>query len=260
MLPPSLGSRATVARMAPGAERERGFLPAPLGAPATLPNPESLQRHLGLAARSPRVQVPCGPEMDGRCPLVGLRIPQPLCDEAYLSRLRPEVRVPSALPTVAFSFWPTPTPIRRTRKRRAFSGRLHSARRTFRSERAIPWANRKLARAWRARRNQRVTRSPRRRRARERSELKRQRGYCLEENNAPEPCERRSPSTKTLEGPGREPLPNPDWSGRKWDQQAAATAHSSSPASWWSGRLGNSSLALPCACLLWEGFGEKRLK
>ena len=86
------------------------------------------------------------------------------------------------------------------------------------------------------------------------------RGGCLEENNAPEPCERRSPSTKTLEGPGREPLPNPDQSGRKWDQQAAATALSSSPASWRSGRLGNGSLALPCARLLWEGFGEKRLK
>lgn len=51
--------------------------------------------------------------------------------------LCPGVRVLSASSTVLFSFGPTP--IRRTRKRRAFSGRFSSALRTFGSERAIPF-------------------------------------------------------------------------------------------------------------------------
>ena len=252
MLPPSLGSRATVARAAPGAEREPGFLPAPLGAPATLPNPGSLQRHLGLAARSPRVQVAAPWWVSGSPSPSVMKRTSPASARRSGSR-----RLSRPWPSVS---GPPPPPSGAHGREEHFPGGSTPLGELFRSERAIPWANRKLARAWRARRNQRVTRSPRRRRARERSELKRQRGHCLGGNNAPEPGERQSPSTKTLEGPGREPLPNPDWSGRKWDQQAAAAAHSSSPASWWSGRLGNSSLASPCARLLWEGFGEKRLK
>ncbi|EGW09127.1 hypothetical protein I79_009824 [Cricetulus griseus] len=55
----------------------------------------------------------------------------------YLSHLCQGIRVLSASSTVVFSFGPTP--IRRTRKRRAFSGRFSSALGTFRSERAIPF-------------------------------------------------------------------------------------------------------------------------
>lgn len=74
----------------------------------------------------------------------------------------------------------------------------------FRSERAIPWANRKLARAWRARRNQRVTRSPRRRRARERSELKREPGGL--------------PRRKQSAGAVRTPEPEHENTGRSWEK------------------------------------------
>lgn len=120
--------------------------------PGSRISPERLGPRRPVSAR----KVPSGPEMHGRCPLSVSRSPSP----SRRNRTSPA----SALGfgsfqlsrPVAFSFWPTPTPIRRTRKRRAFSGSFHSALRTFRSERAIPLANRKPGRAWRERRNERV--------------------------------------------------------------------------------------------------------
>lgn len=78
-----------------------------------------------------------------------------------------------ATATAALGSRPSPTPIRRTRKTRAFSGRLHGAPGTFRSERAIPVAHRKLGRAAESAQKQGRTRSPGRQNAKSRSEPKR---------------------------------------------------------------------------------------
>lgn len=155
MLPPSLGSRA--AGTAPG----RNLFPAGSWGAPTLPNSGSLQRHSGLAAQSPRVQVPCGPATDGRGPLVGLRVPPATLWWSVPLPPPPGGPGPVGSPDRGLQFLAHPTPSGAHGREEHFrEAPLAREGNFFVRKEAIPWANRKLARAWRARRNQRVTHRP----------------------------------------------------------------------------------------------------